>query len=62
MPVNVPPTSAVAMQRGIEKSRATKRTQQIVRLIETAPALREADVKRLTDMLDTHPRLPEDGS
>lgn len=62
MPANVPPASAVAMQRGIEKSRATKRTQQIARLIESAPALREADIMRLTDLLVTHPRLPEDES
>jgi hypothetical protein len=52
-------TNTEAIQHGLAKSSATRRTKQIARLIETAPALREADIKRLSDLLVTHPRLPE---
>jgi hypothetical protein len=47
------------IQRGLDKSRATKRTQLLARLIRSAPPMRESDVKSLTDLLVSVPRLPE---
>jgi hypothetical protein len=41
------------------KSAATRRTNQVVRLLQTAPPLREADVKKIVDAAIQVRRLDE---